>query len=93
MAELLKNPPADLTLLSQKNGGNFPLIDVYQAIDGRRGIRAHGAEDMPLWGNRYRVEAENKLSEMRIPHELNPENIVHGRITSLVYYIQSIQAE
>lgn len=89
MAGLLNQPPADLTQIAKNNDGKFPVLDVYQAIDGRRGLRAHGTTDMPIWGNRYRVMAEESL----VPHEINYEQVVHGRILSLVYYIQSLQAD
>jgi len=91
IADLLKSPPANLTTISKSNGGVFPAIEVYQVIDGRRGLRAHGTTEMPIWGDRYMVETESDLIKRNIPHDQNIEAIVHGRILSLVYYIQSIQ--
>lgn len=90
LAELLTQPPPDLTKISQRNNGKFPILDIYQSIDGRRGVRAHGTMDMPIWGNYYRGDAEEKV---RSPHDVNYEEIVHGRILALVYYLQSIQVE
>ena len=46
----LKVPPADLTVLAKKNSGAFPLTQVYEVIDGRKVIEAHGARQMPIWG-------------------------------------------
>ena len=43
-------PPADLTVLAKKNNGAFPLTQVYEVIDGRKVIEAHGARQMPIWG-------------------------------------------
>ena len=90
LADLLLQPPPDLTKISQRNNGKYPVLDIYQAIDGRRGLRAHGTLDMPIWGNYYRVDASEQL---RAPHDVNYEEIVHGRILALVYYLQSIQVE
>ena len=90
LADLLLQPPPDLTKISQRNNGKFPILDIYQAIDGRRGLRAHGTMDMPIWGNYYKAEVSEDL---RTPHDVNYEEIVHGRILALVYYIQSIQVE
>lgn len=90
LADLLTLPPPDLTKISQRNNGKFPILDIYQAIDGRRGLRAHGTMEMPLWGNYYKREASEIPSG---PHDVNYEEIVHGRILALVYYLQSIQEE
>ena len=90
LAELLLQPPPDLTKISQRNNGKFPVLDIYQSIDGRRGLRAHGTMDMPIWGNYYKAEVSENL---RTPHDVNYEEIVHGRILALVYYLQSIQEE
>lgn len=90
LADLLTLPPPDLTKISQRNNGKFPILDIYQAIDGRRGLRAHGTMEMPLWGNYYKRDASETLHG---PHEVNYEEIVHGRILALVYYLQSIQVE
>ena len=90
LADLLLQPPPDLTKISQRNNGKFPVLDIYQAIDGRRGLRAHGTMDMPIWGNYYRLDAQENV---RAPHDVSYEEIVHGRILALVYYLQSIQAD
>ena len=49
MAPLLTVPPADLTTLSERNGGIFPLSRVVQRIDGTTEVRAHGGA-MPIFG-------------------------------------------
>jgi mono/diheme cytochrome c family protein len=46
----LRTPPADLTLLMQKNGGVFPEGIVNEFIDGTRDVIAHGPRAMPVWG-------------------------------------------
>lgn len=49
----LKSSPTDLTLLAKKNNGVFPISVVYEVIDGRKEIKAHGVREMPVWGYRY----------------------------------------
>jgi len=38
----LAKPPADLTRLSQSNGGVFPFVRVFEVIDGRLDVAFHG---------------------------------------------------
>ena len=38
----LKSKPADLTVLAKKNNGVFPLNAIYETIDGRKSVSAHG---------------------------------------------------
>lgn len=54
MSESLKNPPADLTLLSKENFGHFPFIKIYQAIEGSARVGVHKPRDMPVWGQEFR---------------------------------------
>ncbi len=91
LADLLTVPAENLATLAQRNGGRFPRLDVYQAIDGRRGIRAHGTDQMPIWGNRFNADALEAVLDKNIPHDVNVEEIVHGRIMSLVHYIETLQ--
>ena len=74
----------DLTTLSQRNDGKFPMLDVIHIIDGRTGVRTHGDAGMPVWGDRYKADAEAAGS-------YGSETITRGRILSLVYYLESIQ--
>ena len=50
LAAELRTAPTDLTRLAEKNTGRFPVELVARSIDGRRTVRAHGAPDMPVWG-------------------------------------------
>ncbi len=50
MAPLLLEQPADLTGISERAGGTFPVFEVVRKIDGRDPLLAHGGE-MPLWGD------------------------------------------
>ena len=78
-AEALKVPPADLTVLSQKNGGKFPAGKVMRVIEGADVIPAHGSSDMPTWGPIF--------------HSLDPNNsaLTKLRIVNLSKYIESMQ--
>jgi mono/diheme cytochrome c family protein len=82
MAEMLKHRPADLTQLTKKNNGQYPFWRVYRTIDGREEVMAHGSRIMPIWGAHFLIE------EGGMPLD---DNLVLGRILSLVYYLESIQ--
>jgi mono/diheme cytochrome c family protein len=60
-------PPADLTLLSQRNSGRFPAARVRNAIYSKGPISAHGTPDMPAWGDVfYNLKSDPKLIEVRV---------------------------
>jgi mono/diheme cytochrome c family protein len=91
-ASMLTVPPADLTALAKKNGGVFPLQQVYDIIDGRRTVRGHGVKDMPIWGVRYRVDLQQSMGPIDPAYaQADLELGVQARILSLIYYIQTIQ--
>lgn len=48
-AALMTVPMPDLTALSARYGGVFPLAEVVRRIDGREEVRAHG-DPMPIFG-------------------------------------------
>jgi mono/diheme cytochrome c family protein len=83
MSRFLTVRPADLTLLSKRNGGTFPFWQTYRAIDGREEIRGHGSREMPLWGDRFRAQAGGNDSGSRAQ--------AAGRLLGLVFYLQYIQ--
>ena len=80
----LKVPPSDLTLIAHRRGGEFPNGEVALFIDGRFDLPAHGSRDMPIWGAR--------LGEA-IPESSIGEEIVRGKIATLIEYLKSIQRE
>ncbi|NIM72643.1 MAG: c-type cytochrome [Gammaproteobacteria bacterium] len=90
LADMLVVAPPDLTSLRKRHGGKFPTSWVYRIIDGRNEIRPHGSREMPIWGDRYRAEA---LRELPLPLNVGADALVHGRILSLVFYIDFIQEE
>ncbi len=69
LAEHLKVPPADLTVISQKNDGQFPFDEVRKKIDGREKVPGHGSQDMPVWGDAFKTtdteeQAQERISEI-----------------------------
>jgi len=49
LSALISVEVPDLTVLSRRYGGNFPLVDVVRQIDGRVEMRGHG-DPMPVFG-------------------------------------------
>jgi mono/diheme cytochrome c family protein len=82
MAPQLRIAPPDLTLLARRNGGKFSFEKVYRIIDGRDPVPGHGGGDMPVWGDAF-LEAREGYSEEKVKE----------RITQVVHYVASIQAE
>lgn len=91
VAEVLTTKPSDLTQVSKDFGGTFPSEHVYKVIDGREMINPHGDRNMPVWGYRYMAGAIERAQQ--VPHDVDVQAMVLGRITALVEYLESIQAE
>jgi len=87
MAQLLKVEPANLRQLAKRNAGDFPTARVYETIDGRLAVKAHGGREMPVWGLRYSSEAGPALNF----HPYRTEAEVRRRILALVDYLYSLQ--
>ena len=80
LAPHLKTQPADLSGLSERNGGAFPFWETYGKIDGRDAVGAHGPQDMPAWGTDVRYVGLGGRLTM-------------GQILEIVFFLQSIQEE
>ncbi len=76
-APAMKARVPDLTLLSQKHGGKFPLMQVQQEIQADT-ILAHGSREMPVYGDMFRDIKRD-------------ETFVKQRIGLLTGYIESLQ--
>lgn len=91
VAPALKAKPANLTLLSQKNGGKFPEEEVFNSIKGTSQIRAHGTgvgeSPMPVWGLAFRSSTNSGAGTNFTPQQVNQ------KIHLLVDYIKSIQVK
>jgi mono/diheme cytochrome c family protein len=77
-APALKQQVPDLTPLSRKNGGEFPMFRVSNIIHGDADIPAHGSRDMPMWGDVFRSLKRD-------------EALVKLRVHNLAQYIESLQ--
>ena len=77
-ASTLKFPPSDLTRISARNGGTFPLMRIERIISGEEERRGHGA--MPTWGPIFsEVDRDQDLGRVRIDN--------------LARYLRDIQAK
>jgi mono/diheme cytochrome c family protein len=85
MAGVLKTKPTDLTQLAKKHDGKFPFLKVFQVIDGRSIVPAHGTREMPVWGRSYKANIGDKYG----PY--GGEAAIRARVLELVYYVQSLQ--
>ena len=74
----LRRGPPDLTLLSKRNGGEFPMFRVANIIQADAAIPVHGSRDMPMWGDAFRALKRDEL-------------VVKLRVHNLVQYISSLQ--
>ena len=70
----LKSQPADLTILAKRNDGVFPVNAIYEVIDGRKAIKAHGTREMPIWGFRYAPSPNQALGPTNISIYLSIQN-------------------
>ena len=68
MASSLRVSPPDLTRISARNGGTFPLAHISRIISGEEPLpRGHGTHEMPVWGPIFsQVEADRDLGRVRI---------------------------
>lgn len=77
----------DITTLTKRNGGVFPVSRVYDVIDGREEVKAHGTREMPIWGRYYSLSAAPRYDD----YAYNPEAAVRGRILALTDFLHRLQ--
>ena len=80
-ASALKSPPADLTVLSGKNNGKFPVERVSLLLKGDVQKPVHGSKEMPIWGPAFLAQGGANEAE------------AERRIRSLTQYLESIQSD
>lgn len=85
--DFLKQTPPDLTLITKRHDGNYPYKQIYYWIEDPAGIRAHGSQEMPIWGERY----SNKIIKQYGPLDTRHSGVVQARILELVFYLAGIQ--
>jgi mono/diheme cytochrome c family protein len=83
----LKRSATDLTTLSKRNNGVFPVARMYEVIDG--GGPGHGSREMPIFGQDYKVKAAEYFVD--IPYD--SEAYVRMRILSLIEYLSRLQVK
>ena len=81
-AAALQPSPADLTRITQRHDGVFPVAEITAIIDGRTIILAHGSREMPIWGARFGEMAGGGPAG---------EATVHDVLRMLIDYLQAIQ--
>ncbi len=101
LAPTLKIAPADLTVISKKNKGNFPYTLIRKTIESRElGLaRAHGPREMPVWGPVFAQEPEGPMPVsggggfygVAVPQCAHLA--ARARVLNIVDYIESIQEE
>ena len=83
MAKDLDTPPADLTRISKRNGGEFPLSRLYRTIEGADDVPQHREREMPRWGSAFQDPGS----------DADQRDEARARILQLIYYIESAQVE
>ncbi len=90
MASYLTGSLPDLTQIQKNNGGVFPFVSIYEMIDGRQAMGAHGTREMPAWGGRYRIDANDQLT---YDFGVSRETYVRTRILALIEHLASLQEQ
>lgn len=89
LAGIIETRIPDLTTLAQRNDNVFPMARVYEIIDGTAEVQAHGSREMPVWGQRYGIEAAEQFYDF----EYDSESVIRARILAVAEYIYRLQAE
>ena len=82
VAASLKQQPANLALLSKKNGGKFPEAHIVSVLQFGSANPAHGTAQMPIWGP--------MLGKMDSA-SMSASDARSLRISNLVLYLRSLQ--
>ena len=85
LGDVLLKRPADLTRLSERNGGAFPYSRVFATIDGRYALPSHGDREMPVWGRQFLEE------DVKVYGPSGGEVVTTERIHNLAGYIETLQ--
>ncbi|MBS0122719.1 c-type cytochrome [Thetidibacter halocola] len=83
LAEMMTAVVPDLTGLSAKNDGEFPMLDVIHVIDGRTGVRSHGGP-MPVYGALFMSESGSGTLYGDVLYS-------RGKVLSIAYFLEGIQ--
>ena len=86
LAEMLTTKPADLTQLKKNHDGKFPADYTRDIIDGRTGVRGHGMQEMPVWGDVFQTSSLEPSGS-----DESGEERAKRKVHELVLYLESIQ--
>jgi mono/diheme cytochrome c family protein len=91
MRSALVKPPADLTTIAQRHGGQLPQELIWELIDGRWSGDGgpHGSREMPVWGQEFKKRAMGQPGDSSVTAEWSARN----RIISLLKYLEDIQVK
>ena len=87
MAEMLAIETPDLTELSKRNGGEFPMEAVAMKIDGRSPLLAHGGE-MPIFGPSLEYD-----QYVTLRMESGQQLMTGLPLANVIAYLQSLQTD
>ncbi len=82
VAPFFKLSPPDLTEMSRRNRGTFPVERAHRIIDGRDKVPPHGLREMPVWGTEFAWTAGDQADS---------KSVAESTINRLVEHLQSIQ--
>jgi len=88
LSEYLKSPTPSLVQLKKKNQGVFPSKRIYQIIEGREEVKAHGPRIMPVWGAEFDTQSTNNDPCYSKDYT---EEMVRKRMLAIIDYISQIQ--
>lgn len=88
LKDLLKNPVPNITQLAKNNNGVFPFDKVFQIIDGRQEVKAHGPRRMPVWGNAF--NNQSSLYFENYPPQ-DKESAGRSRMLAIIEYLYRLQ--
>ncbi|WP_261391123.1 c-type cytochrome [Roseovarius atlanticus] len=87
MREVLLVQPSDLTTLTARHGGAFPVERVAQRIDGRDPLVAHGSS-MPVYGDFF-----DTTGQVAVRTGAGQPVMVSQPVADLIVFLESLQAE
>ena len=91
-AKDLRHRPLDLTKLAKANGGEFPLVRVFNVIDGRIEVVIHGPREMPIWGDVFRRDLTSRMPRGYMSPEM-ADAMGYIRILEVIEYIMTLQGK
>ncbi len=89
IVDFLKSAPSDLTEISMRNGGQFPIKRVYEVIADADQTRGHGTSEMPIWGNRFNADIVSQEGDYGTGGSGMPT--AQSRVLELVFFLATIQ--